>query len=263
MRSTQKFLFLSSIVMIALAGCGGSNKSPANYGQQNPYLNNQFNQNQIYQTGPMCAQNQTQLTDILGQQKCYAAALPQACVAAGGVLLGQNVCRIERQLPGSMNERFIYIGQFAVNRTLNTSSLRPGETLKIIGNATPRKDENPWAIELYANGVVMGTAKSGGIISEEDSNVVLLADGAMAQQQQQQVQYQQPGQQQVGCVNPNPQGQQQVGCVNPQQYPQQQPMMMQMSYALRIYGKGNLHVQLKARAIGCEDGKGNRYPCPM
>lgn len=276
MSSILKISVLSVTAALALAGCGkGNNNNPQNqFGQNNitPWQTN--NVTGVYnQQIQGCSPNMTQLTDVYGQQKCYAMALAQACPQAGGIIVGQGLCRIERELRGvSLNQRYIYIGNFAVNVPVYATSLQQGETLKIIGNVTPRNSDNAWTVELYQGNVVAASAKSGGFITEQGSNVVLVANSYAIQQMQgqpvvQNGQYFQNGQvvqQQQGCV------QGMVGCVNPQQqvmnpqiYPQQQVMnpMMSQSYMLRIYGRGNVHVQLKARAIGCEDGRGNRYPC--
>ncbi len=263
MRTTQKFFILSAAVSMALAGCGQSKSSAYNpYGQQtyNPWVNGNGQPIQVQQI-QNCSQSMTQLTDMFGQRKCYAAPLATACPQAGGVLVNQGLCRIEREIRGaSFSQVYVYIGAFAVNVPMNLSMLQPGESVKVIGNVKPRNSENPWAVELYQNNIVADTAKSGGIVMEEGANVVLTANSAaIAQMSQQgqvvngQVVNGQVVGQNTGCVAGT------VGCNSTMNT--WNPITQMNSYGLRIYGRGTVHVQLKARAIGCEDGKGNRYPC--
>jgi hypothetical protein len=165
--------------------------------------------------------------------------------------------------------------------------LYTGESFKLVGNVfADDRFNSDWNAQLLQYGMVVGSA-GGGTSFDSNGNNLLITVPATANYgvnpNQYPAQYGQPYGQQYGQPYTQPYGQpytqpygQQYGQCGPglgqcvpntqagvgyqQTYSSQIPVPQ--SFELDLFFSGQVTLEARGFAIGCEDGRGNSYPCP-
>lgn len=246
--SNLRMFMTASVLAIGLFACGkDGNTVPNPYAQQNcvngvctPIQNNCVNGvcNNVAPNQIQCAAGSIRLRNQCFQNQ----SLEQACMTTGGMMVNSNqggLCRSERTL-GGLNEQIVGIGSWTKVYPLSLPGMRPGETLAIIGKVKPRKSSNEWQVLLNMgnpmspqSAAVIGSAQSGNIVTDLDTNVLMSTQVQSMSN---------------GYYN------------NTAAY---NPMMMQpiATYFVTLSARGTASIRLSAKAVGCERGDGNLYPC--
>lgn len=294
---TMKLIGISMVgaLSLALSGCGGggggSNAAPPvnPVNPLNQYVQAGCTAQQTNQPYICPSSGQIQLRNAFGRSQCYATTvLSQACAQAGGILASNGTtCRKERSVFRNLSKttmvrhisllrgRFWNSGinrndynneasTFAYSMTI-PAQLSCGETLKISGNVdSMNSDVSDWDAELMQNGVVVGSASAGTVMSMDgENNFSITAMAAGVQQNTYQQNYVQNGVYNQGQYPAQYQGN--VQYPNTMQYPnslmQSAGMGSLQSYQLEFRLHSSTRITLDGSAVSCEDGRGNSYPC--
>ncbi len=241
---------------LALAGCGGSNGTPAT---PNPYVNGQYNNQQV-NTPYTCQAGMIQLRNAFGQNQCFqTSVLSDACSQIGGLMVGAQ-CRKERLIAGSSIGKFRNNGAMAPDNIPLRVNLFAGEGVKIYGKVDSLNSNVVlWNAQLIQNGMALGSASGDTNRSADLANLSITSISTANSQLYMQPgvnQYQNPYQNQYQPTQyPNSNGLYAAGFYN------QPATATPNQLILQIMFQGKVRVELHASAISCEDGHGNSYPC--
>lgn len=263
---------LLGAMSLILSGCGGGSGGQAGVVPANPYLYGQGAYNQPINQPYTCQSGYIQFRNNFGRPQCYpTTVLGEACAQAGGILAANGTtCRKERPISGRMSGRYrTLFGTYPVSIPLRIQ-LFAGEALKVYGNVDSMNSKAiDWTAQLLQNGMSVGSASSGSMMSADGlNNFSITAITSSVQQNYYQNGAYNNGQAQYGGQYGYgaPYAGTQFGYGAQVQYggqfqSQYGDMGTIQNFSIEFLIRGAVRIDLNGAAVSCEDGRGNSYPC--